>query len=297
MELRQLKHFVIVAEELHFGRAAARLGMAQPPLSQSIMRLEESLEVKLLDRTSRLVSLTVPGQALLEEAKKILALVEFTEKAVRRLEAGELTKLRIAFAPMAAMQILPQAIRLFRKRYPAVEVELDERSSKLQVEGLLNGSLDIGIIIRNIVNTQGLEISTIEHSKLVAAVPAKWSLAKRESVKLVELASYPFVLTTHPSNLYPALEAACRRAGFTAKVTQRVGQSYTMFNLVANELGIGLIQDTARNMKVEGIAFIPVEDLPNDFYGEAAVAWVPRAVSPSVIAMTNLIKEVAKTKS
>lgn len=296
MELRQLRHFVVLAEELHFGRAAARLGMTQPPLSQSIMRLEEALGAKLLDRSSRQVSLTAAGEALREEAQIILAQVGFAERAVRRVASGELDRLRVAFVPMSAMRILPQAIRQFRKRYPHVEVELDEQPSKLQVNALRNGSLDIGIISRNVVNTEGLMVRTIERSRLVAAVPASWPLGRRESVKLAELGRFPFVLS--PQHLTPqlhaALEAACRRAGFTPKLTQQVGQPYTMFNLVANELGIGLVQDTARHLKMEGVSFVRIEDLPDTFYGEAAVAWVPRAVSPTISAMIDLIEAVAR---
>ena len=294
MDLRQLRHFVAVAEELHFGRAATRLGMAQPPLSNSIMRLEESLQAKLLERSSRQVNLTAAGKALVQEANRILDQVSFAEQTVRRVAAGKLTRLRMAIVPMSAMRILPRAVRLFNKRHPEVEVELDEMVSREQVQALQQGNIDVGILVRNIISTEGLAVRSIERSGVVAAVPEKWTnLSQRHSVKLVELAKYPFVLALQPTKFYPALVAACQRAGFTPTLIQRVGNPYTMFNLVANELGIGLVQDTARDLEVKGVSFVEIEDLPESFYGEIAVAWVPRAVSPTVMEMVKIIEEVA----
>lgn len=130
MELRHLRHFVAVAEELHFGRAAARLGMAQPPLSQSVMRLEANLGVTLLDRKQYHVTLTPAGQALLKEARPLLAQAALAEKAVQRAAAGVLPILRLAFVPMSLMRVLPQAIRQFHRAWPGVQVQLAERSSR-----------------------------------------------------------------------------------------------------------------------------------------------------------------------
>jgi DNA-binding transcriptional LysR family regulator len=296
MELRQLRHFIVVAEELHFGRAAARLGMAQPPLSQSIQRLEESLDARLLDRTSRQVSLTPAGKVLLREACTIIAQVDFAEQAVRRQARGELSRLRIAFAPMSAMRILPAAVKLFNERWPSIEVQFDEQLSTHQVEGLRNGSLDISILNRNMVNTDGLDVRVIEYSRVIAAVPTKWNLGKENgTLRLADLAGCSFVLS--PQHLTPhfhaALESACRKAGFSPKRIQQVAQPYSMFNLVANELGVGFVQDTARHMPIEGVRFVTIRDLPDSLHGEAAIAWVPRALTPALQAMIGLIERIA----
>ncbi|MGY3324045.1 DNA-binding transcriptional LysR family regulator [Pseudomonas sp. TE3911] len=297
MELRQLRHFIVVAEELHFGRAATRLGMAQPPLSQSIQRLEESLDARLLDRTSRQVSLTPAGKVLQREAMTIIAQVDFAEQAVRRQARGELSRMRIAFSPMSAMRILPAAVKVFNERWPNIEVHLDEQLSTQQIEGLRNGSLDIGILNRNMVNTDGLDVRVIEYSRVIAAVPARWKLADENgTLRLAELAGHSFVLS--PQHLTPhfhtALESACRKAGFSPKRIQQVAQPYSMFNLVANELGIGFVQDTARHLPIEGVRFVTVRDLPDSMHGEAAVAWVPRALTPALRAMISLIERIAE---
>src|SRR5262249_7280953 len=136
MELHHLRHFVAVAEELHFGRAAARLGMAQPPLSQSIRRLETSLELQLLERSRRHVALTPAGKVLLDEARRILAQVELAERLARRAATVGMDRLRIGFTPLAIYGVVPRAVTAFRKRWPGVQVTLEERSTSAQIEGL-----------------------------------------------------------------------------------------------------------------------------------------------------------------
>ena len=184
MELRHLRHFVAVAEELHFGRAAKRLRMAQPPLSQSIKRLEESLHTRLLERDSRQVRLTSAGAALLGEAREVLARADLAERTVHRVASGEVGRLRIGFVPMSTMHILPQAILRFHQRWPDVDVRLYERTSKAQSDSVRDGTLDAGIVIRHLTETAGLAVCELERCSYVAVVPAHWPMAKHKAIRL-----------------------------------------------------------------------------------------------------------------
>jgi DNA-binding transcriptional LysR family regulator len=296
MELRHLRHFLAVAEELHFARAAKKLGMAQPPLSQSVMRLEKSLGTKLLDRSSRGVQLTAAGKALVAEAREVLARADLAERLVQRVASGELARVSIGFVPMSATLTLPRAVRAFQRDWPNVEVQLHERTSAAQVDALHNGSLDLGILVRDLVGTTGLQLRPIERYSYVAAVPASWPLAGRSSLHLSDLAGFPLVLFPQQlaPNFFIDFEAACRRAGFTPRIQQQVAQPYTMFTLVVEQLGIGIVQDTARHLKIDGITFVPIRDMPASLSHEVALAWVPRSMPPALRDMIAHIRKAAR---
>jgi DNA-binding transcriptional LysR family regulator len=295
MDLRHLRHFVAVAEELHFARAAKKLGMAQPPLSQSIMRLEESLGTRLLDRDSRRVRLTPAGAALLGEAREVLARASLAERTVRRVASGEIARLRIGFVPMSAMRILPQAMIRFQRRWPNVEVRLYERTSQAQIDGVREGTLEVGIVVHDAASTKGLEVRVIERYSYVAVIPAGWALAKQKSVRLAELAGQPLIMFPQQmrDRFFQPFSAACRRAGFVPRVAQKIVQPYTMFNLVANGLGVGIVQDTASSLRISGVAFVPIRDLPEFSLDEVAVIWMPGTASPALLAMVDIVGQLA----
>ena len=291
MDLIHLRYFIAVAERLHFGKAAVELGIAQSALSQAIQRLEKKLDTRLLDRSRRAVSLTMAGRTLLEEARRIVAQTELAERMTRRAAHGH-SPLRVAFAPWAAMQTLPRALRGFQKKWPGVEVRLDERLSRRQVEGLLDGSIDLGILSRREASTEGLEVKVIERAKLMVALPTAWPLARKRTVHLADLAELPFVMFPQAwgPNLSAAIDAACRAAGFVPNVTQRVAQPYTALNLVAHELGIALVPASARHMKMDAVTLKPVAGFADDPWFEFALAWVPRAVSPAMQDFIGLVE-------
>ena len=292
MELRHMRHFIAVAEELHFARAAKRLKIAQPPLSQSIKRLEESLGTRLLERSSRGVQLTTSGQALLPEAREILAHAQLAEQLVRRVAGGEPAQLRVGFVPLPAMQRLPIAVRQFQRRWPKVELQLQEMTSAAQVEALRAGQIDVGIVTRDRVDTYGLQAQSLERYNWVLAVPAAWPLASRPSLRLADLAGSPLLL--FPRKLFPGflteLETACRAAGFVPRANVRVAEPHTMLALVAHEVGIGFVPETARRLKVEGVRLVPVLDLPTTLAMQAAVAWVPRAQPKALRELIDLLQ-------
>lgn len=296
MELRHLRHFLAVADELHFARAAKKLGMAQPPLSQSIMRLEKSLGTKLLDRANRAVQLTPAGKALVAEAREVLAKADLAVSLVQRVGSGELARVRIGFVPMSATLTLPRAVRAFQRDWPRVEVQLHERTSVAQADALQHGTLDLGILVRDLADTRGLQLRPIERYSYVAAVPSGWPLAGQSSLQLADLATLPLVMFPQQlaPNFFTDFDAACRRAGFSPSIQQQVAQPYTMFTLVAEQLGIGIVQDTARHLKIAGIAFVPIRDMPVSLSHEVALAWVPRSMPPALRDMIAHIRKAAR---
>lgn len=294
MELRHLRHFVAVAETQHFGRAAARLGMAQPPLSQSIMRLEEQLGIKLLERTPRGVSLTPAGAALLTEAKPLIAQAELAERRVRQA-ADELASLSIAFVPMCAMRIMPLAIQALRKQWPGVDVRLIERGSALAVASVKNGSIDLGVVVTSLADVSGLESVVIERLRVVAAVPEAWPVATQRSIRIVDLAQYPLIMFPQQMSqpVFAAFEAARREANLSPRLTQQARHPYTMLNLVANELGIGLMLDSGRHLPVQGVSFVDIEDVPGSCETEVSLVWADRPHKPYHRSMLEIMREIA----
>ena len=293
MELRHLRHFVAVAEIQHFGSAAARLGLAQPPLSQSIMRLEEQLGIKLLERTPRGVSLTPAGAALLAEAKPLIAQAELAERRVRQA-ADELASLSVAFVPMCALRIMPLAIKELRKQWSGVDVRLIERGSALTVASVKNGSIDLGVVT-SAADVSGLESVVIERLRVVAAVPAKWPVAAQRSIRIADLARYPLIIFPQQMSqpLFAAFEAARRDEGLSPRVTQQARHPYTMLNLVAHELGVGLMLDSARYMPVEGVAYVDIEDVPVSSETEVSLVWADRPQKSWHRSMLDIMREIA----
>ena len=298
MELRHLRHFVAVAEELHFGRAARRLRMAQPPLSQSIMRLEESLGAKLLDRSSRQVQLTAAGAALLAEARTILERSDAAELAVKRAASATSTVVRLGFVPLSSTPALPRAVREFRTRWPRVEVELHELASTAQLRKLRSGNLDLGLIVGD-EEPSGLQSERLGRYGPVAVVPEHWPLARRRGLRIADLKGVPLVL--FPQQLkgayFAELSGACRRAGFVPNVSQRVGQPYTMLSLVAQEFGIGFVPAAARHLPVGGVAFVPMLDLPDSFETHVHMVWAERKPPPHLAELMGLLRRLSGPQS
>jgi DNA-binding transcriptional LysR family regulator len=268
--------------------------MAQPPLSQSIMRLEEQLGIKLLERTARGVSLTPAGSALLAEAKPLIAQAELAERRVRQA-ADELASLSIAFVPMCAMRIMPLAIQGLRKQWPGVDVRLIERGSNLTVASVKNGSIDLGVVVTNLADVSGLQSVVIERLRVVAAVPAAWPVAAQRSIRIDDLAQYPLIMFPQQMSqpVFAAFEAARREAGLSPRVTQQARHPYTMLNLVANELGIGLMLDSARYLPVQGVTFIDIEDVPGSYETEVSLVWADRPHKAYHHSMLDIIRHIA----
>jgi DNA-binding transcriptional LysR family regulator len=257
MELRHLRYFVMLAEELHFGRAAEKLHISQPPLSMQIRALEDELGVRLFNRTQRHVALTQAGNALLQEARQVLARVDQAVLVTRRAGRGEIGQLAVGFISVADYNVLPSVLRDFRRRYPLVNLTLHEATTDVQVRDLLAGRLDVGFVLPP-VGEPALESVSILREPLIAALPDKHPLAdKPGKLDLGKLRDAPFILFPRPyaPGLYDDIVSCCKAAGFSPRVEQEAIQMQTIVSLVSAELGVALIPASLMNLRRTGVAY------------------------------------------
>jgi len=291
IELRHLRYFIAVAEELHFSRAAERLGMSQPPLSQQINDLEKALGVRLLRRTNRRVELTAAGQAYLDAAREIMVRVEEAGDLARRAERGEIGELRVAFTRSTPLiDLFPRAIRAFREAYPAVRLVLQERNTLQQVTCLLDGSQQVGLV-RGTALPPTLVTHKLLDDPLVAVLRADHPLArrKRASLRMTDLAHENFIVFVRAAGtgIHDQLLAMCRHAGFEPRIAQEAGESSTMIGLVAAGLGVAVLPRSMRQVQVEGVAYVSI-DTP-DAASALYLAHRREDTSPLVKAFTKLV--------
>jgi DNA-binding transcriptional LysR family regulator len=284
MELRHLRYFVAVAEELHFGRAAARVQIAQPPLSQQIRQLEQELGVALFNRTKRRVELAPAGRAFLEHARQILAETERAKRIARRAGHGEIGRLAIGFASSADLDILPRVLRVWRDRFPDVEVELHALLTSAQVDALRHGRIQVGFI-RLPTDETNLVVETIHREPLVAALPEGHRLARRVRVRLADLASETMILFSRHTapGYYDIFISACRRAGFMPRLLHP-GSMQTNLGLISAGLGVSLMPASIRNLRRAGVVYRPLA--PPVPQVEMAIAYrrdEPSAVLPAFL--------------
>ena len=281
MELRQLRSFVAVARELHFTRAAERLGIAQPPLSVQIRALEAELGVQLFDRSNRRVTLTAAGAALLARAEPILAMADETRRAVQQIGDEERGQLTVAALPTAAGLLLPPAITRFQVRYPRVELRVIEGGSTTIVRRMRGGEADIGIIRLPVaVPTLSIEPLLAAEEERVLVVPMGHRLARRASVPLAELADEPFLIGDRAQGpaLYDAVIEACRAAGFTPHVVCDGARYETLLRLVAAGLGIALMPRLAVGLAQRPVATVALDPpLPAGALAIATPRGTPRS--------------------
>ena len=259
MELRDCRCFVAVAEELHFGRAAARLCMAQPPLSQRIRALEEELGAALFVRTSRKVALTPAGEAFWREARALLAQAAQAEAVARRVASGLAGVLRVGFVNPAMDAFLSAALATFRQSAPEVELTLREMSSREQVEALAGERLDVGFL-RHGWGTPpaGMEVAVVSREPYVLAVPQGHPLAHRGRAALADLDGAAMILPQRGQapSLRAAIEAALGAAGAKVVVVQEAASKFTMLSLVAAGVGVALLPASVRVWTRRGVSFV-----------------------------------------
>jgi DNA-binding transcriptional LysR family regulator len=292
MDLRHLRYFVAVAEELHFGHAAQKLGIAQPPLSQQIRRLEMELGVQLLQRTKRRVQLTQAGHAFLEEARKILSQVKRATEVAQRAGRGELGRLSIGFLGAATYSLLPSILIAFRHSYPDVEVELHELKTSELIEALRDRRVEVGFV-RLPVHDELLEAEPILREPLVVAVPERHALATCAHISFRDLANEAFLMPPRQlsAGFHDQVLNLCHQAGFTPKLGAEASQLQTIINLVAAGMGITLVPESVQNMSGRGVVFKKLPE-PTPMM-EVAVAWRRDAHSEVLSAFLNVVRETA----
>lgn len=255
--LARLSCFIAVAEELHFGRAAERLHMTQPPLSRQIQQLETELGVQLIDRTTRSVTLTPAGVAFLPDARRILQLAESAALTVRRVPAGDLGTVVVGFTAASAHAVLPRLLEQTRSTLPDVKLELREMVSSVQVEALMSGEIDLGMA-RPPLKRPGIVSRPLLHEQLVAALPAGHPLAEQaRQLTLNDLDGQDFVMYSPVQARYfnELLISTFTIAGATPRFVQFVTQVHTMLVLVRSGIGIALVPASAATLHPEGVVF------------------------------------------
>jgi DNA-binding transcriptional LysR family regulator len=256
LELRHLWYFVAVAEELSFSRAAVRVGIAQPPLSQQIQKLEALLGCALFDRSGRQVQLTEAGALLLGDARRILADAAHTTQLVRRIAVGETGTLTIGFWSSTLFSALPTAVRQFRERFPGISVRLRE-AVRDHAGALRAGTLDIAVL-REPAPEQGIAEIPVLVEPFVAAVPKDHPLAKRKSISPARLRDESFVLFPREAapGLHAKLHAVCRAAGFEPRVVQEADAWHTIISLVEAGIGVSLIPASFQGRRTGALAYL-----------------------------------------
>ena len=294
MELKHLRYFVAVAEELHFGRAARRLHIVQPTLSTQIQRLEAEVGARLLNRTKRSVSLTGAGRVFLEEARLAIEHSERAVQGARRAASGELGRLNVGVTPNATYGVLTDVVSLYRERCPDVAVVPREIHSTVQIEALREGSIGVGFLrLPADHEYEDLEVKPFVREPLMAVLPKSHHLSAQKRVPLESLNGEPFLIPDRElePGYHAQLMAICERAGFAPKVAQETAEIQIGMALTATGEYVGLLPASARNLKMTGVVFKRLAEPVPEI--ELSVAWRSGDLSPVTRAFLNVAEQVA----
>lgn len=278
MNIRQLRSFIVLAETLHFGRAAEQLNMTQPPLSRQIAALEADVGATLFERHSRAVKLTAAGDNFYHNIKRLLGELDFAVKSAAAVAKGERGQLSVAFTMYSAWGVLPAVVSAYSRRYPEVSLKLNETLPPDLPEALMTGNADVGISFP-LPHSQPLTSRPLFREPLCAVVPSQHWLAEKATISVAELANERFV--TFPETTAPALHDAvmrcCRQGGFEPKVKVETHLQQTIVNLVAEGIGVALVPASMRRLQLPGAVFL---SLTQKAYVELHVYWNERSANP-----------------
>lgn len=291
---RLLRQFVAVAEELHYGRAAARLHMAQPPLSQGIKRLEGIVGAQLLERSRHSVYLTPAGQVFLAEARGLLAQEARAVESTRRAASGVEGRISVGFVGSVSYELLPRVLQDFRIGFPGFDIDLREQTSKEQVESLVSGKVDVGIIRLPVGNATDLHFRVIHRERFVAVLPRGHRLGRARSVRLADLAEESFM--TFPADRIPSLHGkfllACGEAGFSPRTIMEAWQMPTMVCLVAAGFGVVLLPAQVCSLPHPGVIYKTISDESSHLDLDIAAGWRRDFSSPGLDALLSVLPEL-----
>ncbi|TWI65346.1 DNA-binding transcriptional LysR family regulator [Pseudoduganella lurida] len=264
MELRHLRYFVAVAEELSFTRAADRLHIGQPPLSQQIQALEHEVGARLLDRNKRRVLLTEAGKLFLDDARRVLALADQAKETARRAERGEAGQLKVGFTYSTPFTpLFATVVRRYRQLYPGVLLTFVEMATLHQLEKLEARELDLGFVRTVAVPLPDtVKMTSLRTDPLRVVLPADSPLARQDSIAVKDLAGQPFVVFPKDAGtgIYPQLFRLCRAAGFTPQIAMEAGEASTIIGLVAAGCGISVLPSSFEGIHMEGVVYRPLAD-------------------------------------
>jgi DNA-binding transcriptional LysR family regulator len=264
MELRQLRYFVAVAEELHFRRAAARLHVSQPPVSQQVQALEREVGCLLLHRTRRRVELTAAGEAFLRDVRALLSELDSAVATARRVATGESGRLRINFVGSALLSIVPDAVQRFRTRRPGVELEIRESATVDQLRAVAAGAVDVGLVRPPFSQLGELRAEVVLRERTVAVLPAAHPLSALKRIPLSRLAHEPLVLfpRSQAPGFHDLLITSLSAAGLAPEVVQYAPETTTIVGLVAAGIGYSLVPASVARLGLQGVSYRPVTGVP-----------------------------------
>jgi DNA-binding transcriptional LysR family regulator len=295
MELRHLRYFVAVAENLNFTRAAAKLHLAQPSLTRQIHNLEEEIGVRLLNRTKSQVTLTEEGRTFLVDARRILALASESIQAVQRLSRGETGQLNIAYSSNFNFELLPETLGAFRRTFPHIALNLFDMTPAEQFRALEARKIDLGFVgLRPPAATRDLQWESIARHTTVVVLPLKHPLARKRQISLGELKSMFFVglsEKTHPG-FRDWLSETCAPAGFTPRILQEAELEPALMTFVADGLGVALAREQVKQLPHPGVAFRPLTPPVKSDY---CIAWNRGNDSNALQQYIQIVKSLAST--
>ena len=287
-DLKQIRCFVTVGEDLHFGHTAKRLNMTQPPLSRQIQMLEYTLNLQLLQRTSRSVQLTPAGRAFLADARRILALVDNAALAAQRISKGEAGLIKLGFTAASSYSFLPRLLAYVKSELRDVQIELSEMVTLQQLEALRESRLDLGLV-RPPVDELGIATAQVASEQLLLAVPRSHRLASGPPCSLKDLAGEPFITFSPVQGryFYELIAGILSRAGVSVRYVQHVSQVHSILALVSAGIGISIVPETARKLHFEGVEFRELSGTPTS--AELRLAWCTENSNPALPAFRDLV--------
>lgn len=296
MDLRHLRYFITVAEELNIGRAAARLHISQPPLTRQIQQLEEEMGVQLFIRTPKGVELTQAGEQLLEEARNIRALVEQAVERTQRAGQGKLGRLDVAMFGSAILDVIPKILLAFRTRHPEVKVVLHTMTKAEQIEALRQKRINVGFN-RMLAPLEDIDTTLVTTERLLLAVPVGHPLAAFDAIPFREIEHHPLVL--FPTGARPSfidkVITFCARAGFEPEISQEVGDAVTGVALVASGFGVCLVPRSATTLRFPGVVYRELTDVPEGFFVDLSCIYRKGDASPILAGLLAIIDEYRRS--
>jgi DNA-binding transcriptional LysR family regulator len=294
-DLNQLRCFVTVAEELHFGRAAARLNMTQPPLSRQIQVLEHIVDAPLLERTSRSVRLTPAGRSFLPEARRILKLAESASQVARRIAMGKTGSLKLGYTAAAAYGYLPELIAACRARLPEVDFSLKEMVSGDQLEALTSGQIDAGLL-RPPIGRPELATRRVLAEPLLAAIPRKHPLASAATLSIKDFDGQPFVMYSPYESRYfhDLLVALFTHADILPRYVQHLGQIHSILAMVRAGLGAAIVPAAAASLRIADVKLRPLK-LRSPTPVELFLVWRRDCENPLLPSLIEIASELTSS--
>lgn len=291
LDLRYLRFFVVLSEELHFGRAARRLHMTQPPLSKAIKQLEQTLGLKLFERDSKHVVLTPVGEVMLAKAKETLLHARNTTAFARSIAAGRSGRIDVGFTAVMLYRGLGRVMERFKTDFPEIEVSFTETVSQRQIELVKSGSLDAGFI-NSPLAPPGIESLIVCNERYVACLPARHSLAHAAQIPLSVLRHEPFLVFARDAShaYHDQMMAMCAQAGFQPLTRQFSGQILTLVALVAAGFGVTVVPESVRHAGMKGVTFVPLSGSKPQ--PTAFLIWEAARSTPGLLSFVNAVRGV-----